>query len=117
MGSWGGEGGREETGLKIVCLQPCLTETYLDGFITKVNCLKEGLCNREQSLPWPFCEPVDGTAVDQRWEHTAARTEGISHWAHAEHDVQTVLNSPNEMAEDTIPSGETGRGATINFHL
>jgi len=74
--------------------------TYLDGFITNVHMFKEALCHRQQGLsaeqesidpqlkikqniieswdilmaipPWPRCEPVDGTTVDERGEHTAA---------------------------------------------
>ena len=61
------------------------------------------------NVPGPLGEPVNGAAVDQRGEHTTARTEGISHRAHAEDNVQLVLDSADEVGEYPIPGCTYGR--------
>jgi hypothetical protein len=45
----------------------------------------------------PFREPIDGCAVDQRWEVTDTATEGLSNWREAKHDMKLLFASLNEV--------------------
>ena len=44
----------------------------------------------------PYLEPVDGTAVDERREHSKSVAEGISNGTHGEHHVKMFLHSLDE---------------------
>ena len=43
-----------------------------------------------------YLEPVNGAAVDQRWEHSQSTSERISDGAHGQHNVQILLHSLDE---------------------
>lgn len=45
-------------------------------------------------------KPVDGAAVDERGEHTAARAESITHWTHTQHNVQLLPYTRDEVLKD-----------------
>ena len=42
-------------------------------------------------------EPIDGAAVDERWEHPQTVAEGISNWTHGKHNVEVGLHPLDEV--------------------
>ena len=56
----------------------------------------------EPNLPWPLSEPVNGTAIDKRGEHTTARTESIPYRTHTQYDMKIVTNSADKVVEHSI---------------
>ena len=64
-----------------------MTITYPQIITSEVNALKEGSGHTMQRLSWPFYEPIDGTAVDERREHPTAWPESTAHRTHAQHNV------------------------------
>ena len=47
---------------------------------TGLDLLEEDLGDREEGLVGPGVEPVDGTAVDQRWEQPHPYSERVTNW-------------------------------------
>lgn len=43
-----------------------------------------------------YLEPVNGAAVDERWEHPESVAEGVSNGAHSQNHVEMCLHSLNE---------------------
>lgn len=41
-------------------------------------------------------EPVDGTTVDERWEHAQSTPERVSDWTHGQDHVQVGANPINK---------------------
>lgn len=41
-------------------------------------------------------EPVDGAAVDERWEHAQSVSKRVSNWTHSQNNVQRLLHAINE---------------------
>ena len=66
----------------------------------------------EPHLPWPLSEPVNGTAVDKRGEHTTARAECIPYGTHTQNDMKVVTNSADEVVEHSI-SAKQNRNKNI----
>lgn len=92
---------------------------------TQIQPNQESLSDFQQSISGPFAEPVDGGAVDERWVleqplsvgegllqlrercqqlHVFTRTEPeeLSHWTHAEDDVQVVPDPLDQIAEHEV---------------
>lgn len=83
--------------------------THLDVFEVFVR-------HFQQSVQWPFTEPVDGRAVDKGRVHTDAvpetkcsvqvtcwpmtcQPEGFSHWTHAQNQMQVCSDAVNQVVE------------------
>ena len=45
-----------------------------------------------------YLEPVNGAAVDERWEHVNAGAEGVADWAHGQHYVHVLAHALREEA-------------------
>ena len=56
----------------------------------------------EQSLGGPLAEPVERTAVDKRWELTAADSQVIAYRGHAQTDVEVLTDSLHELLLDQV---------------
>ena len=67
-------------------------------FIYLLNFLQELGAHIEQSLFRPSVEPVEGATVDQGGEHPATDTQSVTHWGHAQGNV--------ELLSDTLIEGE-----------
>ena len=81
-----------------VCLHSSLCTQISSGLVTAVC----GVSDAQQS-PWPLSEPVNGAAVDKRGEHPTPGPEGVTHRAHADHYVQSVLDPADEVGEYAVP--------------
>ena len=69
------------------------------------------------NLIWPLHEPVDGAAIDDRWEHSEARSEGFAHWRHAQHNVDVGLDAIDVlMAEHVADESESFTDNEKNTH-
>lgn len=40
-----------------------------------------------------YLEPINGTAIDERWKFTQSVTEGISNRTHGQHNMELITNS------------------------
>ena len=77
--------------------------------------LKEGLGDGEESFPGPDGEPVNGTAVDEGWEHATSGSEGVNHWTHTDDDMQILLDTADEVVEYAI--SEARKQTQIRHHI
>ena len=82
-----------------------LTYGRLDFIRSQIDLFEAALGHREQRLLRPLGEPVDGTAVDDRGEHAAARAEGRADGRHTEHNVQVVAHAVDEELVDACKLG------------
>jgi len=63
---------------------------------------EEPLRDGKKGLLWPGVEPVQRAAGDERGELPATDAQGVSHWRHAQDDVEVVSHSLNEGLVDSI---------------
>ena len=63
---------------------------------------QEGLRHEEKRLRRPLAEVVKSTAVDQGWELTAAHSEVVTDWRHAQANVEVLADALNELLLDQL---------------
>lgn len=79
-----------------------LSESLSDLFTGQFELLQEFRGHIEECLFGPPGEPVESAAVDERGEHSAADSEGVSYGRHAQTDVQVVSDSVDECLVDYL---------------
>ena len=75
-------------------------DLYNGGRLRELELLlcERGVGDREQGVVRPVREPVDGAAVDERWEHAQPRAKRCPDRAHAHHQVQ-ILTKRTEQGQ------------------
>mmetsp|Transcript_36696 Transcript_36696/g.116794 ORF Transcript_36696/g.116794 Transcript_36696/m.116794 type:complete len:681 (+) Transcript_36696:3332-5374(+) len=95
----------------------CFSDGILDHFVAKVDLLEVALGHREQRVPRPLIEPVDGAAVDERGEHAAAHAEGVADGRHGEDDVQVLADELHKVRVDSVAALRLARRLGEWAHL
>jgi hypothetical protein len=51
------------------------------------------LADTDQGFFRPFTEPINGTSINQRWEHSQSGSKSVTNGTHAHDDVNVSLDS------------------------
>mmetsp|Transcript_6479 Transcript_6479/g.8711 ORF Transcript_6479/g.8711 Transcript_6479/m.8711 type:complete len:296 (+) Transcript_6479:4233-5120(+) len=79
-----------------------LGELFADVLIGQLHLDQLLLRHIEKRLSGPLTEPVERTAVDQRRELTAADSESVADWRHAQANVELLAHSLDEGLLDEV---------------
>lgn len=60
------------------------------------------LTDEQKGLGGPLAEPVKRAAVDQGWELTAAHSEVVTDWRHAQANVEVLADALDELLLDQL---------------
>jgi hypothetical protein len=80
----------------------CLHELHARGAdrLFHLNITEETEGDTLQGILRPLREPINGRAVDQRWEVTDTATEGLSDWREAKDDMKLLFASLYKEGEE-----------------